>query len=349
MEIERPQEFPCPQCPFKTVTRSYLPKHIAGIHEGIKQFKCDVCDYATAFRQCLFSHIRIQHVGHAAFQCSQCSYRTPYKKCLDGHVKNVHEQIRLKCDFCDFATKDEDQLARHRLQHEGGKVLACKQCPYRTAYRNRLAFHVSSVHGTLRRLRCERCSYSTPYTGSLDKHTMNKHGAAVVKAFQCSECSFSSERKHLLANHIESVHNQEALVKRKMKRRQRKEHHVVPSSERDSVSSIDHRSEDLSLMRFACPLCSFGTDEERALSHHIQSVHGLGKKRSYASTFEGPMKCSECGYTTGSCRHVHETSSSQQTHQGQGDLSIKCGIFCRRSRLVGEAPASEITIISTSS
>ena len=153
-------------------------------------------------------------------------------------AKDENETLIFPCDFCDFKTKDIEDLNHHKvLNHpitkyvdyfevdtkdvSRGKdmnkdpALSCVLCSYVANNKKDLNFHNQNVHLNMwqeeekGRFVCEICLNSYSKEGNLRLHKKVKH-ASGSQRLQCDFCEQSYTRVDTLREHVMSKHEKTA-------------------------------------------------------------------------------------------------------------------------------------------
>ena len=110
----------CEQCPFVTVWKTALNRHIKTVHYKIRDHVCGFCGNSFAYKTTLQDHEAAIHTKVRKHVCKQCGFAAAQKSNIRTHMKAAHgfgydesEQI-LHCDKCDYFTKGIKNLRRHR-------------------------------------------------------------------------------------------------------------------------------------------------------------------------------------------------------------------------------------------
>ena len=131
-------------------------------------------------------HSKIVHEKLKEFKCTHCnnSYGRGFE--LKNHINNVHENLKLKCRFCDkmFATT---RLNAHiREIHGKPKQYNCDICQKSLKRRSELKRHIDVVHEKQKNHKCTSCDMSFGMKQALEKHIISIHEQQ--KYFECSNC-----------------------------------------------------------------------------------------------------------------------------------------------------------------
>ncbi|XP_061385155.1 zinc finger protein 358-like isoform X1 [Danaus plexippus] len=107
----------CQVCGYTTASKAQFGRHKRK-HKDEKKYKCHLCDYRARHNMSLIyhlkSHERVIVNGKDGYQCSKCSYRSNVKSSLVRHVRMCGG--RFACEGCDYKTKRESDLRKHRLR-----------------------------------------------------------------------------------------------------------------------------------------------------------------------------------------------------------------------------------------
>lgn len=110
-------------------TNAIIQNHSEIIH------KCQKCGSTYAHAKSLKDHI----CKEDNFSCSICgkliSSKSAFKLHLLTHDKNS-ENLRYKCDNCQYTTNDHNAFRRHRMIHSQNAKYTCKFCDYKCIQSN---------------------------------------------------------------------------------------------------------------------------------------------------------------------------------------------------------------------
>eukprot|EP00058_Branchiostoma_floridae_P014812 XP_002600300.1 hypothetical protein BRAFLDRAFT_66801 [Branchiostoma floridae] len=195
-KTKRTKRFVCGECGYRTVSMSYLNKHIKK-HPAKKPYKCKKCDFSSARKRCLATHM-LRHTGEKPFMCGECGHRTVTKSDLAKHMRTHTGEKPHKCDQCDFASACKDRLRRHMFKHGGEKPFQCGECGYRAIDRFDLSMHMKR-HTDGKSFKCDQCDFSSAWKRSLARH-MLVH--TENKPYMCGECEYKTTVKNYLTKHM---------------------------------------------------------------------------------------------------------------------------------------------------
>jgi hypothetical protein len=92
----------------------------------MKKFNCDVCDFSTHnktnFKYHLDSKKHKIAIGLETkkdeviiHQCNQCEYNSDRTYNLKLHIENIHDNQKIRCDYCNKYYKDQDEYDNHLI------------------------------------------------------------------------------------------------------------------------------------------------------------------------------------------------------------------------------------------
>ncbi|XP_061915263.1 zinc finger protein Pegasus [Entelurus aequoreus] len=81
---------------------------------------------------------------------------------------------KLKCLYCNYATRGTARLVEHIRMHTGEKPHRCHICPFASAYERHLEAHMRSHTGE-KPYKCELCSFRCSDRSNLSHHRRRRH------------------------------------------------------------------------------------------------------------------------------------------------------------------------------
>ena len=308
----------------KNIFNSNYNKENAKIHHarGDKKFKCEECLYATAFKAILKRHMRNVHKKIIIDICNKCGYVASCKDTLKQHMMSVHNK-KIICKQCPYTTTHKCRMAEHMQgKHKmGDKKFRCEHCPYVAYRKSHLKKHVDGVHENIRNHLCEECGYAALYKRGLYIHKELMHNIG-DKKFKCEKCPYATALKGNLKIHVAGVHDNirkhtceicgyAAKHKPDLKRHIKGVHGNI----RDNV----------------CEECGNAFSQKSSLNRHMVSVHNIGDKKIRTKkealeahermhVGEKPFPCSICetGLTSKKGLTQHMSSVHKiATHRGR--------------------------------
>lgn len=227
-----------------------------------KIYKCDECEYETKYPHNLRTHLTKHLTGEEAFiHCDLCpDFKTKWELTYRNHMKikhNVGIQEIFSCNLCEYKTRVKICLKRHLERHNKGLITAAKfKCEYPV------------------------CNYECDSKALLKVHFLIHKDDSEQKAFQCTECCYSTNSKTHILKHIKSAHN----------------------TGDDTVVSVNTKNYDESVQKkrrlngkplYRCIQCSFRTHYHALLLKHLVK-HREGDETKVTKVW----KCSKCPYAT---------------------------------------------------
>ncbi|KAJ8360169.1 hypothetical protein SKAU_G00166940 [Synaphobranchus kaupii] len=87
---------------------------------------------------------------------------------------------KLKCRYCNYASKGTARLIEHIRIHTGEKPHRCQLCPFASAYERHLEAHMRSHTGE-KPYKCELCSFRCSDRSNLSHHRRRRHKLLPMK------------------------------------------------------------------------------------------------------------------------------------------------------------------------
>ena len=216
----------------------------------------------------------------------------------DKNVKNEREELGVEgnetmvfpCEFCDFKTKDIEDLNLHKMSDHpntdndddmdvnrgemdknNDQVLACVQCSYIAKSQKDLKFHNKYFH-VEGRFKCDICENSYSQEASLRLHHKVKHTSGTQR-LKCDLCELSYTRVDSLREHVMTKHENTAkffckLCDFKTMRPAKLEKHVF-----DTHQSIYKVKDTNGTHRLKCDLCELSYNRVDNLREHVMTKH----------------------------------------------------------------------------
>lgn len=128
-------EFPCPHCEHVATQKTNLAVHIRANHTG-EEYPCPHCHYGSPDKGQLLRHVLKYHDDH------QFSTRGLL---LRGQVADA-KAVELKCGFCLYQGKTENQITAHIRSKHTGERLECPDCEWQSASQYAMLRHARMVH-----------------------------------------------------------------------------------------------------------------------------------------------------------------------------------------------------------
>uniref|UniRef100_A0A4W4GW51 Zinc finger protein Pegasus n=1 Tax=Electrophorus electricus TaxID=8005 RepID=A0A4W4GW51_ELEEL len=97
---------------------------------------------------------------------------------VDGFKRT--DDGKLKCHYCDYASRGVARLVEHIRIHTGEKPHRCHLCPFASAYERHLEAHMRSHTGE-KPYKCELCSFRCSDRSNLSHHRRRRHKVLPMK------------------------------------------------------------------------------------------------------------------------------------------------------------------------
>ncbi|XP_032889660.1 zinc finger protein Pegasus isoform X1 [Amblyraja radiata] len=92
---------------------------------------------------------------------------------------------KLKCQYCNYASKGIARLMEHTRMHTGEKPHRCHLCPFASAYERHLEAHMRSHRGE-KPYQCELCPFRCSDQSNLSHHRRRRHKLLPMKGRRAS-------------------------------------------------------------------------------------------------------------------------------------------------------------------
>nr|CAI5830377.1 unnamed protein product [Callosobruchus analis] len=226
----------CTNCTYRSVSASYLKKHITINHPDIAgnhtTARCIYCNITFVQKQTLDDHIVKTHpdfiasVNTKIHECTQGTYKTTIPKDIREHLMSKHTEIAdnhifNRCIYCNntFTSKpslDDHIVKRHPdfIASVSRKIHECTNCTFKTVRLSRLKEHIKVKHPDTASDRiinnCIYCNKTFVHKRTLNDHIVKTHPdfAASVnrKIFECTECTYKTVSTNDLKRHMMVKH-----------------------------------------------------------------------------------------------------------------------------------------------
>ena len=300
-KTETKLEFKCDICHIMVESKTALIVHIEEIHEEkIHNYECDICGKLYGNDQYLKYHRATRHPESRKASTRESRTRStkiqkePKEPKILPEPKEVFNVPSYKCDICDFVSYMYDKWKQHVKTHMIGKMYACSSCPETFKNRDKLTFHLATLHEKVEvKHKCDTCGKAF-----LDKHRLMRHlSVHVHKDYICEICAKVCDTEWNLKSHMR-VHGPKKLkcdrcdktfrLKSDLSNHRRISHHLYKIKSKDKVKKCDkcdieyelpeelddHLKECLEdLKSFACKLCDTVWVSHLSLSLHLVVEH----------------------------------------------------------------------------
>lgn len=287
--------------------------------------ECDYCPETFASKEVLEEHLKMHDYKIMHF-CEDCMEEFPTNKAKRNHnvicikkllckycdmmldskgKKRQHEQKHCDsmygqlCDVCGEKFKHQGTLDQHvKTQHMSWeKIYQCPKCPKKFAFKQKLSFHLKSVHTTLRAYLCEDCGADFKNPASLRHHRIRKHQPVGNKR-ECPVCHklvpFYSLSKHMHTHkaytiqcpHCDKMFKNSSTLKQHVRihedqRQYRCDTCGVGFNRRDGLRlhmRVHEKTDSRGLKECSCQVCGEKFPNHSTLVIHRNRVHKDGRQ-----------------------------------------------------------------------
>ncbi len=238
---------------------------------------------------------------------------------------------RYICGYCDYRSKNSNDVAKHENTHTGAKPYKCKFCDYAAASRGSVRTHEKKHTGT-NQFNCTECIFIGKTIGALRQHTVKDHAEkadSVALALKCSMCHYVGQEPRDLIRHM-LVHTGEKPYKCSQCDYRAKEQGKVSIHERTHTkekpfkcSFCEFRAKVRSSVKthemthtgdkpHECTLCWHKTTTGQNLTRHMQMHEGARY-----------IKCSMVDKTGGLCSYNCDTGKAIKTHEKDDHINLE--------------------------
>ncbi|XP_046833062.1 uncharacterized protein LOC124430477 [Vespa crabro] len=301
----------------ETTPADYIPEE--------HYLECDYCPETFASKEVLEDHLKT-HDFKIMHYCEDCMEEFPTNKAKRNHnvvcfkkllckycdvmldskgKKRQHEQKHCDnmfgqlCDICGEKFKHQGTLDQHvKTQHMSWeKIYQCPKCPKKFAFKQKLSFHLKSVHTTLRAYLCEDCGADFKNPASLRHHRIRKHQPVGNKR-ECPVCHklvpFYSLSKHMYTHkaytiqcpHCDKMFKNSSTLKQHVRihedqRQYRCDTCGVGFNRRDGLRlhmRVHEKTDSRGLKECSCQVCGEKFPNHSTLVIHRNRVHKDGRQ-----------------------------------------------------------------------
>lgn len=334
--------------------------------------ECDYCIRTFSSRDVLEEHLKT-HDYKLVYFCEDCGSTFPTNKTKRAHnatcikklickhcdlmlesrgKKRQHEQKHCDtiygqlCDICGEKFKHQGTLDQHiKTQHMSWeKIFDCPKCDKKFAFKQKLSFHLKSVHTTMRAFLCEDCGADFKNPASLRHHRIRKHQPTGNKR-ECPVCHkmvpFYSLSKHMYTHkaytiqcpHCDKMFKNSSTLKQHVRihedqRQYRCDTCGVGFNRRDGLRlhmRVHQKSDSRALKECSCQICSEKFPNHSMLVIHRNRVHKDGKQYT----------CQICNRSMLSTRsldwhmsHIHNQPPPGLSKEGSETAAEKKRVTC---------------------
>ncbi|XP_014474425.1 PREDICTED: uncharacterized protein LOC106744289 isoform X2 [Dinoponera quadriceps] len=288
-------------------------------------FECDYCPEMFSAREVFEDHLKA-HDYRIMHYCEDCGEEFTTNKAKRNH--NIACLKKLICKYCDMLMDTRGRKRRHeqkhvdnlygqlceicgeRFKHQGTldqhrktqhtileKIYQCPKCPKKFAFKQKLSFHLKSVHTTLRAFLCEDCGADFKNPASLRHHRIRKHQPVGNKR-ECPVCRklvpFYSLSKHMHTHkaysiqcpHCDKMFKNSSTLKQHVRihedqRQYRCDTCGVGFNRRDGLRlhmRVHQKTDSRGLKECSCQVCGEKFPNHSTLVIHRNRVHKDGRQ-----------------------------------------------------------------------
>ena len=143
----------CDSCNKQFLSKGALSNHLRLAHQGITHI-CDICPFETIIKINLTKHIKSIHLNEKdCYQCNICDYQATYKSNLSRHVKRIHQKNEniIICTECNKLLQKCSLPQHMKLFHSKEQIqYKCNICTYKTIHQQNLQSHCNRIHKNLK-------------------------------------------------------------------------------------------------------------------------------------------------------------------------------------------------------
>ena len=209
---------------------------------------------------------------------------------IDTHNPSKHSIKEEKCEICQYAAKDVEDLKKHKAEthipnsssetdRSEGNFTTCNQCDFSSDSASDLNNHNMTEHeddGHFQlNYKCGRCDFAANLRKLLKNHMKEKHTQMTI--YLCEICKFEASTTTDYQNHMEDIHSQ-----KKRKAKDNKDFECDQCSEKFVTFDHlwQHKEEAHILVNYMCTKCDYQTNVKENLNVHMKSVHTVEDRKS---------------------------------------------------------------------
>ena len=170
--------------------------------------------------------------------------------------ENTSEELRLRCQQCEFVTENRISFNIHMVSHFSSNI-SCDKCSYCAIHEKDLGRHMKNMHASPKHLSCKLCDFYTVEESEFKEHCRQAHNnetrifsRSMNVTNKCHLCSYHPTNRNDLRRHIQSMHGKTLSEKNSSTKDQVSSACKVI---KDSPSKQPESSSSSSEMEFHCP------------------------------------------------------------------------------------------------
>ena len=181
--------------------------------EGCQDIKnestCHICMKVFVGNHHLYIMRRPRHMRNVhrdlKFKCETCKKEFKTKEYLKIHINSIHEKTKtFECKVCSKLFYKAVTLLTHKKQvHENRRKHECEFCSKSFVNKVKLKSHIQSIHES-KKIHCDTCGkdFAPSY---LDEHVALAHGTNNMET-KCETCDKTFKTKKYMKRHATLVH-----------------------------------------------------------------------------------------------------------------------------------------------
>ncbi|XP_023939878.2 zinc finger protein 320 isoform X2 [Bicyclus anynana] len=174
-EYKETRPYKCKKCKKRFKTNSELHKHNTYVHlkkPRSQHGRCHICNMQVIKRE-RASHMETEH-GRPAPTCGVCGKKFNCPSDVLSHERRCFKTQNFKCDKCNHACTNANQLKLHKKIHEEEKPFSCDVCKKSFKTKGYVSIHML-MHSNVRPYVCPHCGRSFTRKEKLNGHLTRKH------------------------------------------------------------------------------------------------------------------------------------------------------------------------------
>ncbi|XP_067843083.1 zinc finger protein 142 [Heptranchias perlo] len=282
---KRPTHF-CALCDYSGYNQNDITRHVGSCHAGEPSWACGRCEARFSSEGALKQHCLRRHEEKVCRGCPSCVFACYSESTLKSHVQRQHPQ--LECSACKERFERRDQLEEHKKIHFGHR---CEHCDFATRERQQLIQHLLDTHEEEQEegggqapeeeeggeggkpFRCPFCDFACRHQMVFDYH-MKAHGG--TRLYKCTDCDYTTKNRQKITWHIR-IHTGEKPYKC----------HLCSYACADPSRLKYHMRIHQEERKYLCPECGYKCKWINQLKYHMTKHTGAK-----------PYQCDECDYCT---------------------------------------------------
>lgn len=241
-------QFSCSYCPYKTTKKKLFDIH-CNSHDLRKRFICDYCDWSADRMGHLYQHRRVHE--HEPNYNSNPDEKIFLNQEFDDGTSGEFEAKLMEIKNIDKPVEEGETETPPFKLTVVKKSYPCKLCPYKTNSKNSYSVH-ESMHDCDAEFVCSECSYASENKGLLKQH-LRLHANTSMRASSPLPASMRSQLNRQQSSDIVFPQEPSPLIHKK------KESHKTAC-----------QSEGPSAPELKCQRCPFTAASQNVLKEHMR-------------------------------------------------------------------------------